>query len=143
MAAWCDSKCGVTLIEQLRAVNAASAYNRAAGFELLAADDGKCELAVDAKPDLLNHAGVLHAGVMGAMIDTACGFAAASIVGAVVASHYTVNCYRPGKGECFVARAAVIKPGKRQIFASAQVFAVEDGKDDVLIAGGDVVLLVA
>ena len=81
----------MTLIEQLRAVNAASAYNSAAGFELLAADDGKCELAVDVKPDLLNRAGVLHAGVMGAMIDTACGFAAASMVGAVVASHYSVN----------------------------------------------------
>lgn len=133
----------MTLIEQLRAVNAASAYNRAAGFELLAADDGKCELAVGAKPDLLNHAGVLHAGVMGAMIDTACGFAAASMVGAVVASHYSVNCYRPGKGERFIARAEVVKKGKRQIFATARLFAVEDGKDDVLIAGGDVVLLVA
>ncbi|WP_425230652.1 PaaI family thioesterase [Sphingomonas sp.] len=133
----------MTLIEQLRAVNTASAYNRAAGFELLAADDGKCELAIDAKPDLLNHAGVLHAGVMGAMIDTACGFAAASIVGAVVASHFSVNCYRPGKGQRFIARAEVTKQGKRQLFASAQLFAVEDGKDDVLIAGGDVVLLVA
>ena len=133
----------MTLLEQLRAVNDSSAYNRAAGFELLAAADGKCELGVDAKPDLLNHAGVLHAGVMGAMIDTACGFAAASVVGAVVASHYSVNCYRPGKGQRFVARAEVIKQGKRQLFATAQLFAVEDGKDDVLIAGGDVVFLVA
>ena len=133
----------MTLIEQLRAVNTASAFNRAAGFELLAADDGKCELGVDAKPNLLNHAGVLHAGVMGAMIDTACGFAAAGVVGAVVASHYSVNCYRPGKGARFVARAEVIKQGKRQIFATAQIFAVDEGKDDVLIAGGDVVLLVA
>lgn len=132
----------MTLIEQLRAVNDASAYNRAAGFELLSAVDGKCELGVDVKSDLLNHAGVLHAGVMGAMIDTACGFAAASIVGAVVASHYSVNCYRPGKGGRFVARAEVIKQGKRQLFATAQLFSVEDGKDDVLIAGGDVVLLV-
>jgi uncharacterized protein (TIGR00369 family) len=131
----------MTLIEQLRAVNAASAYNRAAGFELLSADDGKCELAVDAKPDLLNHAGVLHAGVMGAMIDTACGFAAASMVGAVVASHYSVNSYRPGKGARFVARAEVIKHGKRQVFATAKLFAVEDGKDDVLIASGDVLLI--
>ncbi len=131
------------LIEQLRAVNAASVYNRAAGFELLSADDGKCELAVDVKPDLLNHAGVLHAGVMGAMIDTACGFAAASIVGAVVASHYSVNCYWPGKGSRFVARAEVVKQGKRQLFATAQLYSVCEGVDDVLIAGGDVVLLVA
>jgi uncharacterized protein (TIGR00369 family) len=133
----------VTLIEQLRAVNAVSAYNHTAGFELLSAEDGKCELAVDSKPDLLNHAGVLHAGVMGAMIDTACGFAAASAVGAVVASHYSVNCYQPGKGARFVARAEVTKQGKRQIFATAQLYSVGEGEDDVLIAGGNVVLLVA
>ena len=132
----------MTLIEQLRAVNEASTYNRTAGFELLTAVDGRCELAVDAKPELLNHAGVLHAGVMGALIDTACGFAAASVAGAVVASHYTVNCYRPGAGARFVARAEVTKTGKRQVFATARLFSVEDGKDDVLIASGDVVLLV-
>ena len=77
------------------------------------------------------------------MIDTACGFAAASIAGAVVASHYSVNCYRPGSGQRFVAKAEVVKPGKRQLFVTARLFAVEEGKDDVLIAGGDVVLIVA
>ena len=132
----------MALIEQLRAVNDVSAYNRAAGFELVFAADGKCELAADAKPDLLNHAGMLHAGVMGAMIDTACGFAAASIVGSVVASHYSVNCYRPGVGQRFVARAEVVKPGKRQLFASARLYAIEHGKPEVLIAGGEVVLIV-
>ena len=133
----------MTLIEQLRAVNAASAYNLAAGFELLAADGGKCELGVDAKRELLNHAGVLHAGVIGALIDSACGFAAASIAGAVVASHYSVNCYRPGRGQRFIARADILKRGKRQLFATAHLYAVCEGEDDILVAGGDVVLIVA
>lgn len=130
----------MNVLEQLRAVNAASAYNRSAGFELLSAADGRAELAVNSKPELLQHAGLLHAGVLGALVDTACGFAAASIAGAVVASHYSVRCYRPGKGERFVTRAQVIKSGKRQIFATAEVFALEaDG--EVLIAGGDAVLV--
>ena len=132
----------MTLIEQLRAVNAASAYNRAAGFELLEVGDGTCELGVDAAPVLLNHAGMLHAGVIGAMIDTACGFAAASIAGAVVTSHYSVNCYRPGAGNRFVARAEVVKAGKRQLFVSARLYAIAESKDDLLIAGGDAVLIV-
>ena len=132
----------MTLVEQLRAVNAASPYNRDAGFELLEVGNGTCQLGIDAKLDLLNHAGMLHAGVIGAMIDTACGFAAASIAGAVVTSHYSVNCYRPGAGNRFVARAEVVKAGKRQLFVSARLYAVAAGKDDVLIAGGEAVLIV-
>lgn len=130
----------MNILDQLRGVNAASAYNQSAGFELLSAADGEAELAVDAKPELLQHAGLLHAGVLGALIDTACGFAAASIAGSVLASHYSVRCYRPGKGERFVARARVVKSGKRQVFATAEVFALcDDG--EVLIAGGDAVLV--
>lgn len=130
----------MNILDQLREVSAASAYNRAAGFELLSAADGQAELAVDAKPELLQHAGFLHAGVLGALIDTACGFAAASIAGAVTASHYSVRCYRPGQGRRFVARARVIKSGRRQVFATADVFALEaDG--ELLVAGGDAILV--
>jgi acyl-coenzyme A thioesterase PaaI-like protein len=48
--------------------------------------------------------------VIGALIDTACGFAAATLAGRVLASHYAVNCLRPAVGERFVARARVVKP---------------------------------
>ena len=46
--------------------------------------------------------------------DTACGFAGAIKVGRVLASHYSVNFLSPAIGERFVARAEVIKAGKRQ-----------------------------
>lgn len=130
----------MNVLDRLRGVYTASAYNQWAGFELLSAADGQAELAVKAKPELLQHAGLLHAGVLGALIDTVCGFAAASNAGAVLTSHYSVRCYRSGKGERFVARARVVKSGKRQVFTTAQVFALEaDG--EVLIAGGDAILV--
>lgn len=130
----------MSVLDQLRAVNAASPYNVAAGFDLLSAADGAAELAVDVRPELLQHAGLLHAGVLGALVDTACGFAAASVAGSVVASHYAVRCYRPGKGVRFVARAKVVKSGRRQVFVVAEVFAW-DGAQEVLVAGGDAVLV--
>ena len=45
------------------------------------------------------YSGFLHAGPIGALIDTTCGFAAATVVGRVLASHFSVNCLRPAIGE--------------------------------------------
>jgi uncharacterized protein (TIGR00369 family) len=130
------------LLAQMRAVNAASPFNHWAGFELVSAVDGVAELTMSARPETLQHSGFLHAGVMGALIDTACGFAAASVAGAVLASQYQVRCYRPAKGDRFIARAKVIRAGKRQIFAFAEVSVVgPDG--ETLVAGGDAVLITA
>lgn len=130
----------MTLLDQLRAVNAASAFNQWAGFELAAAADGEAELRLEARPDLTQSSGFLHAGVLGALIDTACGFAAASVAGAVLASQYQVLCYKPATGSRFVARAKVDRAGKRQVFATAQVFVIGE-TGETLVAGGSAVLI--
>jgi uncharacterized protein (TIGR00369 family) len=135
-----DRAAAQTLLAQMRAVNGASPFNAWAGFELLSAADGKAELALAVRPELLQHAGSLHAGVVGALIDTACGFAAASLAGNVVASQYQVRCFRPAIGARFLARAHVVKAGKKQIFAMAELFAVQDG-EETLVAGGDAILV--
>jgi uncharacterized protein (TIGR00369 family) len=128
------------LLSQMRAVNNASPFNAWAGFDLVSAVDGRAEIVLNARAELLQHAGFLHAGVVGALIDTACGFAAASVVGAVVASQYQVRCYRPAIGTVFIARAKVIRAGKRQVFTVAELFAVRDG-EETLVAGGDAILV--
>lgn len=93
------------------------------------------------RPEAGQYSGFLHAGVVGALIDTACGFAAATLVGPVLASHYSVNCLRPAVGESFLARARVVKPGKSQVFASCEVFALLDGSEK-LVATGETLLSV-
>jgi uncharacterized protein (TIGR00369 family) len=130
------------MIDTLRQVNAASPFNSWAGFELVSAGDGQAELAVDARSELLQHSGFLHAGVIGALIDTACGFAAASVAGNVLASQYQVMCYAPAVGDRFVARAKVTRAGKRQVFATAELLALKEGTEK-LVSGGSAVLLVA
>jgi uncharacterized protein (TIGR00369 family) len=130
------------ILDRLRAVCAASPFDAWAGFDLRAAGKGEAELRVAAREDLLQQSGFLHAGVLGALIDRACGFAAASVAGAVLASQYQVLCYKPAVGQAFVARARVDRLGKRQVFASAQVFAIASGAE-TLVAGGTAVLMVA
>ena len=132
----------MSAIDVLRQVNAASPFNAWAGFEVAAAGEGAAELVLIVRPDLLQHGGFLHAGVIGGLIDTACGFAAATVAGNVLASQYQVMCYAPAVGERFVARAKVTRAGKRQVFATAELFAERAGEEK-LVAGGSAVLMVA
>lgn len=130
------------LLAQLRAVSQASGFDRWAGLNLLSAGDGRAELVLTSRPDLLQQGGFLHAGVLGALVDRSCGFAAAAVAGAVLASQYQVRCYRPAIGDRFVARASVARAGKRQIFALAEVYAQTAGEER-LVAGGDAILITA
>ena len=122
------------------ALSATAAFNRWAGFEVLQAGDGRAELKLAWRADLGQYAGFLHASMIGGMIDTACGFAAYTLSGHVLASHISVNCLAPARGDAFVARARVVKAGRRQVFAHADLFAVRDDAEQ-LVATGDVILV--
>lgn len=125
----------------ISAVHEASAFDQWAGVELVSAGEGRAELALDARGDLLQHAGLLHAGVQAALIDRACGFAAASVAGAVATAQMQMHCYKPASGKRFVVRAEVIRAGRRQVFTQARLFIVE-GDKEMLVAGGDALLTV-
>jgi uncharacterized protein (TIGR00369 family) len=126
-------------LTSIRAINATSAFNRWCGIEVLSAGDGKAEIAMPWRAEAGQYAGFLHAGLIGALIDTACGFAAATVTGRVLASHYAVNCLRPAVGERFMARARVVKPGKTQVFTYCELFALTDGTEK-LVATGETLL---
>jgi len=128
-------------LAQVRAVNQSSAFNQWCGIEVVSAEPGKVEISMPWRPEVGQYSGFLHAGLIGALIDTACGFAAVSIVGRVLASHYSVNCLRPAVGERFIARARVVKPGKSQVFTACELFAQARGIEK-LVATGETLLLV-
>ena len=122
-------------LAQLRALSETSAFNRWCGIEVVRAGPGEVEIAMPWRDEVGQYAGFLHAGLIGALIDTACGFAAVTLVGRVLASHYAVNCLRPGIGERFVARARVVKPGKSQVFTSCELFAEHRGETKLIATG--------
>jgi uncharacterized protein (TIGR00369 family) len=126
-------------LARIRAVNQSAAFNRWSGIEVVSAEPGKVEIAMPWRPEAGQYSGFLHAGLVGALIDTACGFAAATLVGRVLASHYSVNCLRPAVGERFVARARVVKPGKSQVFTACELFA-QTGGAEKLVATGETLL---
>ncbi len=127
-------------LDALRAYSRTSGFNVLHGIELERAGSGEAELAMPWRPEAAQYQGLLHAGMIGALIDTACGCAATTVVGRVTASHYSVNCIRPAVGDRFVVRARVVKAGRTLIFTAAEVFAETEGKQ-TLVANGETLLI--
>ena len=128
-------------LAQICAINARAAFNRWCGIEVDHAEPGRVEISMPWRAEAGQYSGFLHAGLVGALIDTACGFAAATLVGRVLASHFSVNCLRPAVGERFIARARVVKPGKSQVFTSCELYALAAGEEK-LVATGETLLVV-
>jgi len=75
--------------------------------------------------------GYVHAGVITSIADSACGYAAYSLMPAdcnVLSVEFKVNLLRPAKGELFIGIGRVIKPGRTLTVCSAEVMAVEQGE---------------
>lgn len=126
----------------LRKVNQTAPFNQWCGIQVEKATRGTVEISMPWRAEAGQYSGFLHAGVIGALIDTACGYAAATVVGPqVLASHYSVNCLRPAIGQTFFARAKVIKAGKSQVFTSCELFALSNGEEK-LVATGETLLSV-
>ena len=90
----------------LRRINATAAFNRWCGIEVTDAGEGRAVIEMPWRADVAQYTGFLHAGLVGTLIDTACGFAAATMGNErLLAAHFAVNCLRPAVGERFVARA--------------------------------------
>lgn len=124
----------------LRQLNSTATFNVWCGIEVVSAGSGSVVIAMPWRAEALQYTGFLHAGLVGALIDTACGYAAATLAGLnLLASHYSVNCLRPAVGERFEAHAKVVRPGRSQFFTSGELFAFT-GERKTLVATGETLL---
>lgn len=124
----------------LISINQSAAFNRWCGLEVKSAFAGLVELGLPWRGDFGQYAGFLHAGLIGTLIDTACGFAAVTVAGSgVLAAHFSVNCLRPAQGEYFIARARVVRAGKTQVFTACELFALQS-QQERLVATGETLL---
>lgn len=128
-------------LQMLVVVSASAAFNRLAGFEVVAAGNGEATIRMNWHDNLTQYAGHLHAGLIAALLDTACGFAAATRVGAVTASHFSMNCLRPAIGHYLLAKGTTLRAGRRQVFTRAELFAADEQDALTLVATGETVLV--
>jgi uncharacterized protein (TIGR00369 family) len=106
------------------------------GARLSLVEPGVVEITLPYRADLLQQNGYLHAGIITTIADSACGYAAYTLMPAgsnVLSVEFKLNLLRPAQGETFVARAEVIKAGKTLTVVRADVFALT-GDNKVLVA---------
>ena len=99
------------------------------GASLSAVSAGKAEVSLPYRDDLTQQKGFVHGGIIGMIADTACGYAAYSLMPAsasLVTVEYKINILAPARG-ALVARGEVVKAGRTLTVARAEVYA-EDGK---------------
>ena len=107
------------------------------GAELTRVEAGTVEIEMAYRPDLTQQHGFLHAGIISTALDSACGYAAFSVMpasAAVLTIEFKVNLLAPGKGERFLFRGTVTKPGRTIVVADGQAYAYDGDGNARLIA---------
>jgi uncharacterized protein (TIGR00369 family) len=107
------------------------------GARLSLVEAGVVEITLPYRADLTQQHGYLHAGVVTMIADSACGYAAYTLMPAgseVLSVEFKVNMLRPAQGENFVTRAEVIKAGRTLTVVRADVFGLSAKEERVLVA---------
>ena len=98
------------------------------GVRLAAVGRGRAELVVDHDERFTQQHGFLHAGAVAAVLDSACGYAAFSVMppdAAVLTAAYTLNLLAPAAGQRFVMTGEVVRAGRTLVVCRGE--AVADG----------------
>jgi uncharacterized protein (TIGR00369 family) len=97
------------------------------GARLTVLEPGYAEVALPFRPDLTQQKGYVHGGILGMIADSACGYAAYSLMppsASLVTVEYKINILAPALGD-LVARGQVIRPGRTLTVTRGEVYAVD------------------
>ena len=105
------------------------------GIEVARQAAGEVELKMPYNTAFTQQHGFIHAGIITTALDTACGYAAFSLMpdnAAVLTVEFKTNFLAPARGEHFLFRAHVLKPGRTITVCDGQAFAVDQGEEKLI-----------
>ena len=100
---------------RVRTSFARQAVMQTIGATLERVSPGEVDLALPFRADLTQQHGFLHAGIITAVVDSACGYAALSLMepgAAVLSVEFKMQLLTPARGARFLARGQVIRAGR-------------------------------
>ena len=101
------------------------------GAELVEVEPGQATIRVTFRDELTQQHNYFHAGVSGAIADSACGYAAYTLMpkgSSVLTVEYKMNLLAPAEGDELTARARVLRSGRTLKVCAADVYATKNGK---------------
>lgn len=93
---------------------------------------GAVDISFDWAPGLTQQHGFIHAGMLSAALDSACGYAGFSLMpedAGVLTIEFKINLLAPAKGQRFRCEGRVLKPGRTIVLAEGRAFAIDGGQE--------------
>lgn len=107
------------------------------GASVSAVRKGEVEIVLPFSDTLTQQHGFVHAGIVAMIVDTACGYAALTLMpmdAAVLTTEFKINLLSPAKGDRFIASGRVVRPGRKLMVCIGEVFAEEgEGRKQVAL----------
>jgi uncharacterized protein (TIGR00369 family) len=123
------------VVERVRASFARQGAMATMGAELADVAAGRVAIALSIEPRLSQQQGFLHAGVLVAVLDSACGYAALTLMPAdmeVLTAEFKVNLLAPASGDSLVAEGQVVRAGRTLTVCRGDAFT--EGAERVHVA---------
>lgn len=98
---------------------------------------GRVEVCVDWAESLAQQHGFLHGGVVASVLDSACGYAAMTLMPAgtgVLTIEFKVNFIAPARGQRFAMIGEVVKSGRTVSLVDGRAWALGEGGRRTLVA---------
>jgi uncharacterized protein (TIGR00369 family) len=102
------------------------------GARLTRVAPGEVDIDLPYREDLTQQHGFIHAGILSTVLDSACGYAAFTLMPAdagVLSIEFKVNLLAPAHGEVIRVRARVVRAGRTISVCTGDAFAVRDGQE--------------
>ena len=122
--------------QRVRASFARQKVMHTLAVEITHLEPGEIELGMPHDSAYTQQHGFVHAGILTTALDSACGYAAFSLMpaeAAVLTVEFKTNLLAPAEGDRFLFRARVVKPGKTLTVCEGQAFALA-GNNEKLVA---------
>jgi uncharacterized protein (TIGR00369 family) len=121
--------------EVATATFAAQRAMKTLGIRIARLEPGEVDLAMEYAPEFSQQNGFVHAGIITAGLDNACGIAAFTLMppGAeILTVEFKTNLLAPAKGERFAFRGLVVKPGRTLTVCEGRAYAMNDGAESLV-----------
>jgi len=122
------------------AVRVAASFARQPAMETIGASlaqvaPGRVVIELPFAPGLTQQHGFLHGGVVGMVLDSACGYAGFSLMpveAAVLTIEYKINMLAPARGQRFRMEGLVVKPGRTITVTEGRAYAIDGGAEKLV-----------
>jgi uncharacterized protein (TIGR00369 family) len=125
--------------ERVRASFARQGAMHTIGASLAQIAAGHVVIELPWRLELTQQHGFLHAGMVAAALDSACGYAASTLMPAdagVLTIEYKINLLAPAQGERFRMEGFVVKPGRTISVTEGRAYALHEGREKLIATMG-------